>query len=83
MNDPIILRKNVRIILSTELKYRFSETMIMQRLALLMPEPVQVPEMKTALEWNHARGYVESRYNEDAERHEWSLTDDGKQKEGL
>ncbi len=62
---------------------RFSEGMIQDAINMLVPEPVSVPELKKAIEWNHSRNLIETRFNEDTDRHEWFLTDDGKQKEGL
>jgi hypothetical protein len=83
MNDPVILRKKVREILAMAPRRRFSEQMILDSLSQLVPEPVSVPVLLSTLEWNHARNLIEFRFNEDSERNEWFLTDQGKQKEGL
>lgn len=85
MNDPIQLRRKVRMILSALPPNRqlASEHFILAELTRFFPEPVTVLELKGALEWNHARGYVDFRNNADEERIEWFLTQSGRLKEGL
>lgn len=85
MNDPRIVRQKVRWVLSTYTERPLSEGVILSQLNGLqeLPETVTVPELKTALEWNHARELVDYRRNEDTELIEWSLTKAGKLREGL
>ena len=83
MNDPVLLRKKVRVVLALAPTRRFSEPMILDAMSGMMPEPVSFEEMKKAIEWNHSRNLIEYRHNEDLERNEWFLTDAGKQREGL
>lgn len=83
MNDIVLLRKKLRAVLALAPTFRQSEQMILDALGGMMPEPVSHAEFAEALNWNHARGLVEYRFNEDADRREWFLTDAGKQKEGL
>lgn len=83
MNDPIQLRKKLREILAMAPRRRFDERMLTDALNQWMPERVELDELRVAIEWNHARGFIEYRRNDDTERDEWFLTDEGKQKEGL
>jgi hypothetical protein len=59
------------------------EGFILDLLNRYFPDPLSLEEFRTGLEWNHARGYIEFRKNEDEERVEWALTESGRQKEGL
>lgn len=85
MNDPIELRKTVRLILSAMPKSRprASEELLIAQCSRRTAEPVKLPELREALEWNHARGYVDFRHNQDEERDEWFLAPAGQHKEGL
>ena len=83
MNDPIVGRKKLREVLAMAPRRRFSEGMLIDALNRLMPEAVTTGELKSWIQWNASRDYIESRHNDDEERDEWFLTDEGKQKEGL
>ncbi|HMJ06370.1 MAG TPA: hypothetical protein VK474_08975 [Chthoniobacterales bacterium] len=83
MNDPVLVRRKLREVLAMALRRRFSEEMLLDALNRLLPDKTSVAELRTALEWNHARGWIEYRHNEEEERDEWFLTDAGKQKQGL
>lgn len=83
MTDPILLRGQVRFILSSAPKGRYvSEDVIHAKLKADFPE-VRVSETRVAIEWNHAKGLVTFTRNEEQERDEWMLTDAGREKEGL
>lgn len=84
MIDVIELRQQVRVILSTrKADETLSEPYILAALQRFFPEPVKAHEMDLALQWNQARGWVESRYNQDQERTEWKLSERGRVKEGM
>jgi hypothetical protein len=85
MNEPILVRQKVRFILSALPKNRpwTREEFLVDQLNRYLPSRVTVDELRTALEWNQARGYIEYRRNSDEECEEWFLTDSGRHKEGL
>jgi hypothetical protein len=85
MNDPVQVRRKVRMILSALPPNRqlASEHFLLAELERFFPEHATVLEMKGALEWTHARGYIDYRNNADEERIEWFLTESGRHKEGM
>jgi hypothetical protein len=85
MNDPIFLRTKLRVILSAlpPAFPRACEEFLIAELSRVTPEPVRVPELRAAIEWNHARGLIDYRHNPMEERDEWFLTARGRQQEGL
>ena len=83
MTDPVDLRMFVRTALSTLPQgRRMGETMLYTHLRQDFAE-LRVEELRAAIEWNHARGYIDFRRNHDLERDEWALTETGRAKEGL
>lgn len=58
---------------------RASEQLMFDTLKPDFPE-LKVDELRTALTWNHERGFSSYRYDEDGERREWFLTETGMQK---
>lgn len=83
MNAPALVRQKLREVLSMAPTRRFSEGMLLDALNRLLPEKVSTEALSDAINWNHARGFIEYRHNDEEERNEWFLTDAGKQKEGL
>ena len=84
MNDPIQLRRRVRVVLSAlPPDRRASEELLKAELDRFFPEPVTVMEMREAILWNQARDLVDYRRNADEERDEWFLTARGRAREGL
>lgn len=84
MIDQTELRQQVRVVLSTRAADEtLAEAYLFAALRRFFPEAVKVEEMKLALEWNRARGWAESRWNEDDEITTWKLTGRGRIKEGL
>lgn len=84
MNDPLFLRKQIRVILSALPQGRkATEPFLKSMLDRETPEPVQVPELGEALEFNHSKGWIEYTHNTDTAHDEWFLTPRGRAKEGL
>lgn len=85
MNDPIALRKKVRVVLSALPKDRTlpiaSIFEVVARDPLLTD--LKLAEVEQAIHWNEARGLLDFQRNEDEERDEWFLTKQGWKKEGL
>jgi hemerythrin superfamily protein len=83
MTDPIELRKRIRLILSALPEgRRASEDLLFSKSKSDFPD-LRLDELRHAIEWNQARGFVDYRRNHDEERDEWFLTERGRQKEGL
>ena len=88
MNDPVILRAQVRKALSIAPRRQggrrsLSEDMLKTSVERLVGNHVSVPEFQAALEWNHARNLVDFQYDTDAEANFWELTRKGREKEGV
>jgi len=84
MIDPTELRIAVRTMLATRRADELvPEPLLHAALEKFFNRRVEAGEMARALEWNKARGWAESRWNDDHERDEWKLTERGRTKEGL
>jgi hypothetical protein len=85
MNDPILVRRQLRTILSAlpVNRQQVSEEFLVEQLSRFFPSKATVNELRNALEWNQSRGFIDYRHNTDEDRVEWFLTDAGKHKEGL
>ncbi len=88
MNDPIQLRRYVREVMMLAPENKFTERMIFDGVKALAREPLSVVEFKAALNWNFARDYIASEADEDEALPgeqaplRWSITPDGRKKEG-
>ena len=84
MNDPIELRKKIRAALALRPRYEFTEIQHFEAVQrLCVPPELDLEEFLRAREWNHEKNFIEYRLDEDLERDVWSLTDQGKLKEGV
>lgn len=85
MNDPVLVRQRIRKILSALPVHRpwAREEFVLEVLNEFFAEKVTIDELRTALEWNQSKGYIDYRQNGDKDRIEWFLTDLGRHKEGL
>jgi uncharacterized protein (DUF433 family) len=83
MTDPILLRRRVRVVLSAlPQNRRASEELLFDKLEADFPD-LKVDDLRKAIAWNHAKGFIEYHYSSDLERNEWFLTAEGRQKEGV
>ena len=85
MNDPLLMRKQLRVVMSAlpPGHQRVTEEFLVAQLNRFFPETILVTELLVALQWNQGKGFVDYHFNSDSERNEWFLTESGRQKEGL
>jgi hypothetical protein len=77
-----LLRQTIRQVLARAVERKFTDAMLLTSVQMVGVESTE-EELREALLWNQSSGYVDYRYNRDAERDEWYLTERGKAKEGL
>lgn len=83
MTDPIRLRGYVREVLALAPRREFTERMIFDGVDRLVGGGLKLAELQKAMEWNHGKNLIEFRYCSDTEENLWSLTKQGKSKEGV
>lgn len=89
MNDPVLIRKEVRRALSAAprdargSRKALSETKLFLLVNRSARDPLHVDELRAALNWNEAKGYASQRFDEDEEQTVWELTASGAEKEGV
>ncbi len=83
MNDPVTIRAKVREVLAMSPRREFTRQMIFDGVKRLVPEPLTVNELAAGIEWNIERNFVQFRRDDDLDCDVWSLTKNGKAKEGV
>lgn len=89
MNEPASIRKYVREVMAFAGDREWTERRIFDAVDRLAADPLQVDELKAALAWNEARGFIAAKADEDAARagaeapRLWVMTAAGRAKEGL
>ena len=89
MNDPVLLRKEVRRILSAAPRDEkgkrrpLSEMKIFVLADRAARDPLHVDELRAALNWNEAKGFAIQHFDEDEETTAWELSAEGAAKEGV
>lgn len=82
--STVVLRKAVREILSALPEdRRASVPWLVGMINQTTPHVADEESIQEALGWNHDRGWVQSFRNHELERYEWTLTNEGRQQEGL
>lgn len=79
-NRELLLRVKVREVLGLS-TYRQTDEMIRDAVGQTLSPAPSIEEIKKAIEWNQARGFIEYEHNPDMERDEWALTDRGQAKQ--
>lgn len=75
------MRRWVREALDAGRGYGWTEQMIRDTVATRTPGEVDLSDLRRAIEWNHARGYLRSEENEDSGAREYYITREGIAKE--
>lgn len=84
MKDAIKYRQWVREALAAKAGFALTEEMLVDAVQAKMPRGLfELSDMRAAVEWNIAEGYVKSRKNEDIDEREWLITPAGLAKEEL
>lgn len=83
MNNPALIRKEVRAALALVPKRPFTEPMIFNAVRDMLPDALSAQELNSALQWNKAQGYIADRHDTDLDATVWQLTEEGKTKEGV
>jgi hypothetical protein len=83
MNDPILIRRAVRRALALRPRDGLTEEVIIEAVKTQGYQTLKVPELREAIEWNHARDLIEFEHNDDLDADLWKLTKKGKIKEGI
>lgn len=87
MNDPILLRRDIRKVLALDPNpapgKELTEKLLHDAVNRLCRQELAADEFREALLWNHTRDYVSKRHDEDRGADVWLLTPEGRKKEGL
>jgi hypothetical protein len=84
MIGDIQIRNQVRAFLATRGEHEtVPEGYILLALNEFFPERIEAGQMMAAIQWNEARGFIESRHNKRLDRMEWKLSERGRREEGL
>ncbi len=84
MKDATKYRQWVRAALAAVPGFAMTEEMLADAVGQKLPRGLfELSDMRAAVEWNIAEGYVKSRKNEDIDEREWLITPAGLAKEEL
>lgn len=86
MNDPVQTRRYVREVLALACGHRrpeLTERQIYEGVDQLSRNKLEIDELTKAVLWNIKEGYIFKRFDKDSDADVWSLTDEGKTKEGI
>ena len=88
MNEPSHIREYLRQALALARRDErgkrvpMPERILFEGVRRLCREPLKVDEFREALQWNEARGYAKSSFDDVADSDAWALTPAGLKKEG-
>lgn len=77
------LRKAVREVCNLAPGYPKTEELFADSIRELLRVSVEIGELRAAVEWNHAEGYIRMEKNTETEEVEWIITDHGIAKERI
>lgn len=83
MHNQGRLRKKVREVLALAAGYYLSEAQIFDNVNELLEPDAELCDVRAAVEWNVSENYIKSRYNDDYEQREWTITKAGIAKETI
>ena len=83
IHSPGYLRKKVRELLAMAPGYYMTDPMIIEKVNLMIEPDAPAGDIRAGVEWNVAKGYAETRVNEDTDEREWCITKRGIAKESV